>query len=573
VTLRSRLDRVARALLDSASDYVAILDSAGGLVDLNPVARQAAARSGVSGSTLVGLPLWQIAPWNATAASAAEVRRCCEQAARGEVVKRLIEVGVGEAAELSLLLVPGEDDEPAHLLAQGRDGPRRTEARDLGRRRSPSFTDLTATQPAPGAPLDVSPSGTLTVPSAPRQRPRVLVVEDNPEMNRFLIEALSRMFDVDSALDGEAGLERALAAPPDLILTDLMMPKMSGDLLLREVRARPALEGVPIVVLTANADDELRVRLLREGAQDFLAKPFSAKELLVRVGNLVDVKRAREVLRAEAASQSRDLETLARTLTTKTRQLASALETAREARERAERAGEAKNLFLSVASHELRTPLAALQLRIDRMRRSGQSTNSPELTETLRGVQGAIDRLTMLVESLVQYANLHSKVLPVFPTAFDAGQPITDVVQTARQSAEVKGLALRFERPDIPVTLNTDPALFRSVIGNLVDNAIKFTDRGEVELSLQGTPDAVTVHVRDTGPGVPAGERSRIFEPFAHLESAEGKHTPGVGLGLAMVREVMHVLGGKVELESEVGVGSTFSVTFLLAGRPPPAND
>ncbi|HEY0706499.1 MAG TPA: response regulator, partial [Polyangia bacterium] len=407
---RSALDRVALALLQRATDYVAILDETGGLIDLNPVARQAAARSGVTGDRLIGLPLWQTSPWNATPTSAAEVRRCCEQAARGEIVERLIETGAADGGtfELSLLAIPADDDQSGYLLAQGREASSRGEGRDLGRRRSTtsSAPAISASAPAPVIPLNVAPSAG-SLPVTPGPRPRVLVVEDNPEMNRFLNEALSRLFDVDAVLDGAAGLERAIASPPDLILTDLMMPKLSGDLLLREVRARRELEGVPIVVLTANADDELRVRLLREGAQDFLAKPFSAKELLVRVGNLVDIKRARELMRAEAASQSRDLETLARTLTSKTRQLASALETAREARERAERAGEAKNMFLSVASHELRTPLAALQLRIDRLRRSGHPVNSPELAETLRGVQSAIGRLTMLVESLVQYANLH----------------------------------------------------------------------------------------------------------------------------------------------------------------------
>lgn len=395
----------------------------------------------------------------------------------------------------------------------------------------------------------------------PSSRPRVLVVEDGPEMNLFLTEALSRSFEVDTAFDGAAGLARALEAPPDLIVTDLMMPRMRGDALVREIRTRRELDDVPIVLLTANADDEVRVRLLREGAQDFLAKPFSAKELLVRVGNLVDVKRARQVLRDELALQGRDLETMARALATRTRQLEGALETTRLAREHAERAGEAKNLFLSVASHELRTPIAALQLRVDRLRRAHHAIASHEHDETFRGVQSAIDRLTALVESLLQYTKVQSSVLPISPVTFDVSIMLEQVIDECRAGAELKGLALQFHRPDgVDFTIETDPALFRIAVGNLVDNALKFTERGEVVVTVEPRTDFIRVQVRDTGPGVPVGDRGRIFEPFQHLEPADRKHTPGVGLGLALVREVMTALKGSVELESEVGTGSTFAV-------------
>jgi signal transduction histidine kinase len=407
---------------------------------------------------------------------------------------------------------------------------------------------------------------------APPARPRILVVEDSPELNLFLTEALSRQFDVDSAMDGAAGLAQALASPPDLILTDVMMPRMRGDALVREVRARRELDDVPIVLLTANVDDELRVRLLREGAQDYLAKPFSAKELLVRVGNLVDVKRARQVLRDELAMQGRDLESMARALASRTRQLEGALEATRVARENAERAGEAKNLFLSVASHELRTPIAALQLRVDRLRRAHHAIASHEHDETFRGVQTAIDRLTMLVESLLQYTRVQSSALPIEPSRFNPCDVIDQVIEEWRGGAERKGLALAHERPTHPISMESDMALFRTAVSNLIDNALKFTDQGRVDVSVEERAGFVKVNVRDTGPGVPAADRGRIFEPFQHLEPAERKHTPGVGLGLALVREVTTALRGSVELVSEVGSGSTFTMILPLAG-PTTSND
>ena len=129
----------------------------------------------------------------------------------------------------------------------------------------------------------------------------VLVVEDNPEMNRFIVESLTDQHRVATAFDGKEGLARAVALKPDLVLTDIMMPEMSGDELVDAIRARPELASVPIIVLSARADDAIRVHLLREGAQDYLTKPFSVEELRARVANLVARKRAEELVRQAEA--------------------------------------------------------------------------------------------------------------------------------------------------------------------------------------------------------------------------------------------------------------------------------
>jgi len=161
---------------------------------------------------------------------------------------------------------------------------------------------------------DPSPAGTTG-------RPLVLVVEDNPEMNRFVRDSLASEYRTAGALDGREGLRRALELRPDLIVSDVMMPEMSGDQLVVELRSRPEVSTVPILLLTAKADDDLRVAMLRAGANDYLMKPFSVEELRARARNLV-------------------------TITT--------------AQLQAERATQAKNVFLSRMSHELRTPLNAI---------------------------------------------------------------------------------------------------------------------------------------------------------------------------------------------------------------------
>jgi PAS domain S-box-containing protein len=132
--------------------------------------------------------------------------------------------------------------------------------------------------------------------SSPSNRPIVLVAEDNVELNRYIVENLAGEFEIVNVFDGEEGLAKASSIKPDLIVTDIMMPKMSGDQMVAAIRKVDELDNIPILVLSAKADDELRLKLLENGAQDYVTKPFSSQELLSRVRNLVAMKRAQEQL-------------------------------------------------------------------------------------------------------------------------------------------------------------------------------------------------------------------------------------------------------------------------------------
>jgi PAS domain S-box-containing protein len=139
-----------------------------------------------------------------------------------------------------------------------------------------------------------------------RDAPLILVVEDNPDMNAFTTGALGSLYRVAAAFDGEEGFAKAVSLIPDLILSDVMMPGMGGEQLLAKLRGRPETSRIPVVILTAKADEELRVKLLREGAQDYLSKPFSVEELLARVGGLIAERRrsAGELNRSESLRQT-----------------------------------------------------------------------------------------------------------------------------------------------------------------------------------------------------------------------------------------------------------------------------
>lgn len=163
--------------------------------------------------------------------------------------------------------------------------------------------------PPPAAPPPVA-TARFEPPAPPDARPLVLVVEDNPDMSRFIAQALADDCRVVTARDGLEGLARAAEALPDVIVADFMMPRMSGDQFVAEARRRPELAQVPIVMLTARADDATRVTMLRRGVQDYVSKPFVADELRARVVNLASRRRAEEALR-ESESRFRGLIELA----------------------------------------------------------------------------------------------------------------------------------------------------------------------------------------------------------------------------------------------------------------------
>jgi signal transduction histidine kinase len=134
----------------------------------------------------------------------------------------------------------------------------------------------------------------------PAQAPLVLVVEDNPDMNAFLVECLGGTYRTASAHDGREGLDKTVALRPDLIVCDYMMPRMTGGDMIREIRQRPDLEQMPILMLTASAEESMRVKLLREGVQDYMSKPFATEELLARAAGLIDQYRRAQLDREES---------------------------------------------------------------------------------------------------------------------------------------------------------------------------------------------------------------------------------------------------------------------------------
>ncbi|WP_170162380.1 ATP-binding protein [Caldimonas tepidiphila] len=437
----------------------------------------------------------------------------------------------------------------------------RSGLRDADREESPSLA---------GTLEELLPARPAQAPGAARAgRPNVLVAEDNPELNRFITECLGEDFNVATAFDGQEALEKLLESPPDLLVTDIMMPRLSGDGLVAELRRRRHLDAVPVLVLSAKADDALRNRLLREGAQDYVTKPFSAEELRARARNLSAVKLAREVLQAEVASQQQDLAQLARDAAGQYRARGAALAEASLARDAARAASEAKSQFLRLVSHELRTPLQTMQFQTGMLRRQLAKSDDARHDALLGRLEGAARRMAELVDMLLEAVRAEAGQVQVAPSDFDADALLRELVQEMRPRVQGRPLALRYEGEALPA--HTDPSLLRIVATNLIDNALKYTERGEVAVVLRDEGEALRLEVSDTGPGIAAEHHARIFEPFEQLGEIRHKHLPGVGLGLAISRRVVEALGGSLSLESAPGQGSRFSARIPRRFAAPPS--
>jgi len=220
-------------------------------------------------------------------------------------------------------------------------------------------------------------------------------------------------------------------------------------------------------------------------------------------------------------------------------------------------------------SHELRTPLTAIRTYLHLLERDGAASLLPRQRSMVEKTVRSSARLLALVESLLEYTRAESGQLVTDVAPLDLGALAADVVEEMRPLAEQKQLALHVAAPPALPPLLSDAQLVRLILVNLIGNGIKYTEQGGVEVSVSHDEGVHRLAVIDSGPGIPADRQRVIFEPFTQLEPVRHKHTPGVGLGLALVERMVAALGGRVELRSELGCGSEFTV--VLPPAPPQA--
>jgi signal transduction histidine kinase len=358
-----------------------------------------------------------------------------------------------------------------------------------------------------------------------------LVVENDPTARATFDSLLGTRWAVTLTDRGDEARDRAQATSFDLVIANVEVPGMSGIDLARSLRANRATQDVPFILVSGSGGQ--RETGLEAGADDFLVKPFSERELLVRVQTHLELT----AMRRRSAQQEEILAGLNRKI-------------------------HARDEFLSAASHELRTPITTLSLQTEGLL-SGDPSNAqtPALNDRLRRRLGAIRRqvvrLNQLVDQLLDVSQFIEGRLDLHPEEIDLQTLVIDAIDLMRDSATSAGspLLLRLHNE---VVGHWDRVRLGQVVTNLISNAIKFGCGRPIEVVLDADNMRVRLDVRDSGEGIPRHEQERIFERFERATSVN-RH-PGLGLGLWICKQIVDACHGTISVESEPGCGSTFSV-------------
>jgi signal transduction histidine kinase len=231
--------------------------------------------------------------------------------------------------------------------------------------------------------------------------------------------------------------------------------------------------------------------------------------------------------------------------------------------EEARKANKTKSDFLAVVSHDLRTPLTAIIGYVDLMQ-MGVPDQLPDATrQRLQRIRTSATHLLYLLNELLLFARLDAGREEVRLREVDLREIGREAAAVAEPLALDRHLRFHLNLPDNPVILRTDPDKVRQVLLNLVGNAVKYTERGDVWVELRDTSDhGAVIRVRDTGAGIAQHDLQHIFEPFWQVDSSHHPRDGGTGLGLSVVRRLVQFLGGEVSVDSVLGSGSTFTVTL-----------
>jgi signal transduction histidine kinase len=423
--------------------------------------------------------------------------------------------------------------------------------------------------------------------------PRVLVVEDSPTQARLLRLILeAEDFVVEVAGDGPAAMARLGAAPFDLVVSDVLMPVVTGFDLCRMIKADPALSDIPVVLVTTLREPQEIVQALEVGADSFIRKPYEPDALVARMRSLLvrRSKRREDTASAPRRRREDDPKTsgVAAVFNGKTIDVhanreqilglllgtfedvvrANTLLRQREeelsmAKTELEEAARMKDIFFATLSHELRTPLTAIVGWVHILK-EGQ-TDPAVVQRAVETIERNLNVQNTLIADLLDVSRIVSGKLDLEVAALDLPALVHACVDSARPTATANGITLELLAPPLSSPISGDPARLQQVVTNLLANSLKFTPRaGRVVVRLDQRGPSAVLTVTDSGSGIPAKVLPFVFDRFRQASVADTK-AGGLGLGLAIVKHIVEMHEGTVTAASAgAGQGSTFTVILPL---------
>lgn len=355
--------------------------------------------------------------------------------------------------------------------------------------------------------------------------PKILVIDDE-EISRVSCERILRRLGVKVRLAcaGREGLDILMKEPQDLILVDLKMPEMDGMEVTRRIREFDP--NIVVIVITGYATIESAVTVMKEGAYDYLPKPFTPDELLIVVGRGLEKRRL-------------DLES-------------KALRQEKEALERN---------FITLVSHQLRSPLSAIYQYIEVLLCAISGELNAEQREMLERIRERLDGLLQLTNDWLDMSRIQAGEIAHRLRSHPLRDCVTAALAGLEAAADKKQIKISIGIPEDLPLVHVDPDTFREALSNLLSNAINYSGAGsEIHIRGKERDEWIVLELEDHGIGFDEKEIPFLFEQFYRGKAKEVRAQQGTGLGLPIVQRIIRAHGGKIEVRSQIGRGSTFFV-------------
>jgi signal transduction histidine kinase len=377
---------------------------------------------------------------------------------------------------------------------------------------------------------------------------RVLAVDDEPGMRTGIERTLRRFsvtlpelegevaFALEAVDSGEAALARIEASPPDILLLDHKLPGMSGLDVLHELAE--SKRDVLTIMITAYASLDTAIAATKRGAYDFLAKPFTPEELKAAV-----------------------------------RKAAKHLLLQRQARRLAEEKRQVRFQFISVLGHELKAPLAAVEGYLNILKDKSAGDNPAVYQQAMDRSLVRLQGMRKLILDLLDLTRIESGNRKRELADLDVCEVAKSAIETLIPDATAKKVTIQLTTPG-PMPMRADRGDLEMIFNNLVSNAVKYNrEGGQVRVSVEGQAGTVRIAVTDTGIGMSPKETAQLFREFSRIKNPQTRNILGSGLGLSILKKVAALYGGDVQVQSEAGVGSTFTVVLSQPepGTAPPS--